>query len=237
MIVHDVEQGSEAWLQLRLGMPTSSEFHRIVTPKGKLSTQARRYAIWLVTEQLLNRSLQAIDHLEWVERGKLMESEAVRLYEFENDVRTWPVGFITTDDGRIGCSPDRLIGGAGPAGGANAGLAGLAGLEIKCPAPHTHMEYLLDGFGDDYMPQVQGQMLVAGFEYVDRMSYHPEMPPVRVRTWRDEAYLRVLADALAAFCDMKDELLERARVAGQFAERAVLLPALNGAYGEDVAEG
>ena len=37
MIILDVEQGSRAWIEARLGIPTASEFSRIVTPGGKLS--------------------------------------------------------------------------------------------------------------------------------------------------------------------------------------------------------
>ena len=34
MIIHEVEQGSGDWLKLRLGIPTASEFDKIITPTG-----------------------------------------------------------------------------------------------------------------------------------------------------------------------------------------------------------
>ena len=37
MKIHNVEQGTEAWFDLRLGMPSASKFKDIVTPKGKAS--------------------------------------------------------------------------------------------------------------------------------------------------------------------------------------------------------
>ena len=37
MIILDCEQGSRAWEEARLGIPTASCFARIVTPGGKLS--------------------------------------------------------------------------------------------------------------------------------------------------------------------------------------------------------
>ena len=219
MIEHQVEQGSAAWLALRLGIPTASEFKRIVTPTGKLSAQARRYALYLVTETLLNRSLDSLENLEWVERGKLLEPDAVKMYEFTRQTKTRSVGFVTSDGGRIGASPDRLL------------IDYPGGLEIKCPAPHNHVEYLIDGFGDDYRPQVSGQMLVCEFEFVDRFSYHPEMPPALARTYRDEGYIKLLADSLQAFCDMKDEMLARARASGWFAEREQVQTPVDAAYG------
>jgi hypothetical protein len=206
-IIHNVEQGSGDWQKLRLGIPTASMFHKIVTGTGKLSKQARGYAYFLVAEKLLNESLDSLDHLEWIGRGKELEPQAVKLYEFQNDVETAPIGFITSDDGRVGCTPDRLI------------VGKEAALELKCPAPHTHVGYLLDGFGLDYVPQAQGQLLVGEFDFVDRYSYHPRMPPVLCRTYRDSAYIGTLADALDEFCDMLDEMLARARSMGLFAER------------------
>lgn len=214
MKIHNCEQGSAEWFALRKGVPTSSEFHRIVTPTGKLSTQARKYAFYLIAETLLNRSLETISSLEWVERGKELEPEAARMYEFQHEVTTERVGFITSDDGRIGCSPDRLI------------VGRSAGLEIKCPAPQTHVCYMLEGFGLDYVPQVQGQLYVGEFEYVTRMSYHPEMPPYMERTNRDEAYIKKLVAALDEFCEIRDKMLEQAKASGFFAERArILTPA------------
>lgn len=202
MIVHDVKQGSADWFAVRLGIPTASEFHRILTPTGKQSAQARPYAFRLATERLLNRPLESIDHLEWVERGKILEPEAARAYEIITGETTRPVGFITSDDGRMGCSPDRLVVGA------------QGGLEIKCPAPQTHLAYLIDGLGPDYRPQVQGQMLVADLEYVDFFSYHPEMPPARIRTFRDPDYIAALRASLLDFCKLLDWIIESAKKAG-----------------------
>lgn len=214
MIIHTCEQGSEAWFALRVGKPTASEFKKIITPGGKFSTQSRDYAIRLVTERLLNRSLETLTATEWMARGTELEPEAARAYEFREDTETIPVGFVSTDDGLIGCSPDRLIG--------DAGL-----LEIKCPAPATHVGYLVDGPGNDYRPQVQGQLFVSERDFVDFWSYSPEMPGVLIRTVRDEPYIRLLAAALDQFLDVRDEILERARAAGYFAERARILTAID----------
>jgi hypothetical protein len=208
MKVHTCEQGSPEWLRLRLGIPTASEFERIVTPTGKLSAQARPYAFRLVTERVLQRTTDSLDHLQWVERGKELEPQAVRMYEFRQEVKTRAVGFCTTDDGRLGASPDRLL------------VGEPGGLEIKCPAPHTHIGYMLDGFGAAYLPQVMGQMLVCELEWVDRFSFHPEMPPVLIRTHRDEAFIARLAAALDEFCDMADAMEAEVRASGHFAERA-----------------
>ena len=221
MKILDVEQGSVPWYEARLGIATASSFDKIITPKTrKLSAQAKGYAFFLIAEKLLNRSLDTLEGQEWMERGKELEPDAVKMYEFEQQVKTKPVGFITTDDGQLGASPDRLL----------VGVNG--GLELKCPAPQTHVKYLLDGFGDDYFVQVQGQMYVGELDFVDRYSYHPEMPPHRERIVRDESFIADLASALRAFNDMKAEMYERIKAQGFFAEREKLLTPVEAELGE-----
>src|SRR5258706_10804251 len=208
MRIHAVDQGSAEWLKLRLGIPTASMFHKILTPKTqRISTQARGYAFRLVAEQILNESFSDLDYLEHVARGKELEPQAVQMFEFEQELSTEPVGFITTDDLRLGATPDRLI------------IGEAAALEVKCPAPWTHLEYLVDGFGADYMCQVQGQAYVGEFEYVCRYSFHPAMPPKLVKTPRDEAFIGNLRTALDEFCDMKDAIMEEVRAKGYFEDR------------------
>jgi YqaJ-like viral recombinase domain len=197
-VVHQAEQGSPEWFALRVGIPTASCFHKIVTPTGKLSAQAAKYAYFLAAERLLGRSLEPdLNGIEAIRRGHELEPEAVQMYEFDQDVDTTPVGFITTDDGRIGASPDRLI------------VGRKGALEIKCPLAQTHVQYMIEGFGADYTPQAQGQIAVAELEWVDRYSYHPEMPPVHVRTYRDEAYQRLLVPALVEFCELLETVVRK----------------------------
>ncbi len=221
MKVLAMPQGSVEWAQARIGIPTASGFDNIITPGGKpcKSERTRKYLYRLAAERLLNRSLESLEGLEWIERGKELEPEAVKMYEFEQDVSTSPVGIIMSDDGRYGASPDRLAGDSGF-------------LEVKCPAPNTHVGYLLDGFDTDYVYQVQGQLLVdASREWVDRYSYSPEMPPHRERTYRDAPYLAVLEDALNRFCDDLDTAVERLRSSGMFLERAQTLLTPDVEYG------
>lgn len=222
--IHDCEQGSTEWLGLRLGIPTASEFHKIITKTGKLSETSRKYAYRLVAEKLLNRSLESLDHIEAIQYGKRSEPEAVKWYEAIYEVPTKAVGFITTDDGRYGASPDRLI------------IGKNAGLEIKCPYPNTMVEYMVDGLGVDYWPQVQGQIFIGEFDYVERYAWSAEMPHVLVRTDRDDAYIAKLKEAIDRFCDMKDTMLEKARAYGSYAERSRPMDALDELF-EDIAKG
>lgn len=199
------KQGSADWFFARLGIPTASNFDQIVTPaKGLLSASSKKYAYRLIAERLLNQPSESLEGQRWMERGKELEPLAAQHYEFVQELETEPVGFITTDDGLIGASPDRLIKGR------------AIGLEIKCPAPHTHLGYLIDGHEAEYRPQVQGQLYVAELERADFYSYHPRMPAYLSQTARDEAYIKLLAGALTEFNARLFAMIEKARSLGVF---------------------
>lgn len=209
---YDLEQGTAEWAAMRMGIPTASCFDQIITPaKGEFSKSSRGYAFKLIAERLLNVSVDSIDHLEHVSRGKTDEPLAIQQYEFTEEVKTRAVGFVTTDDQRFGASPDRVI----------IGQPGL--VEVKCPAAWTHIGYLIDGPGDKYRPQVQGQLYVSEADFVDFYAYHQALPPVKIRTHRDPHFLALLSSALERFDDMMQGMLEVCRASGFFdaAERNV----------------
>jgi hypothetical protein len=205
-IYTDIQQGTNEWFRLRLGLPTASCFDQIVTPKKcELSKSAPRYALRLVAERLLNMPTESVEGQMWMERGKELEPQAVRQYEFTNDLKTVPVGFITNDAGTLGCSPDRIV------------LDNeRIGLEIKCPSPHIHLGYMLNGTDDDYKPQVQGQIMIAELHHADFYSFHPRMPPALIRTEPDADYIAKMTEALNSFADLLNILTERANKLGVY---------------------
>lgn len=201
MIALDMPQGSAAWLAARCGLPTASQFDRLITAaKMQPSTQATGYRNQLLAEWLLGASLDDEVSTQFMRRGEELEEGAFRFYEMRQDLDVQPVGFVLRDDRRAGCSPDGLIGTVG-------------GLELKCPGPAGHVGYLLDGMDPKYKAQVQGCLLICEREWWDWMSYHPTLPPVLVRCYRDEPFIKALSGILDAFCDhldaMKEELKSR----------------------------
>lgn len=202
MIVHNVTQGSDEWMALRCTIPTASEFGKIITPaKGDLSSQATAYRHLLLACWLKGGPVDEFLSY-WMERGTEMEPEARDAYGLQTGNDVEQVGFITRDDGMVGCSPDGLVGEPGC-------------VEFKCPAPHTHVGYLLKGtLPTQYKPQVQGQLLIAERDWCDFMSYHPDMPPVRIRVNRDEAYIGKLETAMDKFVTQLLEGREQLRQKG-----------------------
>lgn len=201
MTIHQCKQGSEEWRRLRAGVITSSDFDQIVTPGGKLSKQWEDHAHKLIAERISGEVIDSPTSAAMA-AGRYFEPEAALWYEFENSVTTEQVGFCTVDIGGflIGASPDRLVG--------NDGL-----LEIKCPLPKTHVGYLLrdSGMYLPYKPQVQGQLLVTGRQWVDCVSYCPSFPPSCHRIHRDFIYCATLTNALEEFCARVARMEEKIR--------------------------
>ena len=165
---HVVEQGTEAWMNLRAGIPTASQFSNIITAKtAQLSKSSDKYLAWLAAERILGRPLDQ-PYTMPMQHGKDFEAKAVAAYDFSVGIASTPCGFVTNDACTIGASPDRFV-----------GEEGL--LEIKCPQEVTYMTYLL-GFAsptdDDYRAQIQGQLWVCERQWVDFMPFHPELPPM-----------------------------------------------------------
>jgi hypothetical protein len=175
MKIHDCRQGSPEWWSFRAGVPTASNFEKIVTPKKMtLSAQGAGYIRELIEERIVGA--------EWIDRpttrpmqhGIDLEPEARAFYEVMTDADVDRVGFITTDDGRFGCSPDALVGEDG-------------GLELKCPQVRTHIGYLLEGgLPAEYRLQVHGSLWVTGRSWWDFVSYSMGLPPLVVRVERDQ---------------------------------------------------
>jgi hypothetical protein len=203
-IYRDVEQGSAQWYRLRMGKPTASQMHKIVTPGGKLSEQRHAYKYRLIAERLLQESMDQIINTEWVERGREMEPAAAAHFEFQNDCELEKIGFVTDDQGVVGCSPDRLIKGVNES------------VEIKCPAPHTMIGYHLDGLGTDHRPQVQAQLLIGQFERCHFFGYHDKMPSLHLITLPDLGYLQIMRRLLIDFVEELERDTARARSLGAY---------------------
>ncbi len=192
MIILECEQNSPEWFAARAGRPTASCFDQIITPKTqKPSAQAQKYLYTLAGERLAGAKAESFQS-SWMERGIEVEKEARDLFQMVRDVEVKEVGLIYQDEQKLfSCSPD--------------GLLESEGVEIKCPAMHTHVGYLLaGGLPADYIPQVQGSMLITGFMAWNFMSYYPGLPPLMVKVPIDAAFCAKLKVELLDFCEKLD---------------------------------
>ena len=200
----DCEQGSDAWLQARLGLPTASRFADVMA-KGEGKTRAR-YLHELAAETIRGTVEPDGYSNAHMERGKAQEDEARQLYAFMTDCEPKQVGF--NRNGRVGASPDSLIGDDG-------------GLEIKTALGHIQIERLKTGkLPPEHRAQVQGNLWISERQWWDFVSYSPGLPPLIVRVDRDEAYIITLKYAVEAFNEELDALVSSLRGSKQFRSAA-----------------
>ena len=197
MKIIDCQQRSVEWMQARAGIPTASEFGQILTPKleprkGQMpeSYMAKKLAEWWLGGPLVDFNTFDMD------QGEILEKEAIPWYELEYGVEIRRVGFITTDDGLAGCSPD--------------GLLANGGMEIKCPRIYTHFGYVLDGkLPEEYAAQVYGSLYVTGLPIWTFVSYHRKTPALVIPVQTEVGIMGRVGEAVEMFLDKFERAKQR----------------------------
>jgi len=214
IIVDDVEQKSPEWYQIRAGIPTASNFSRIVTPKGDPSKSQQDYVYELAGERIIGTSengYQSWDMLKGLER----EDEARAYFEFVTGNEIRQVGFVYKDDSAsVGCSPDGLIMHPDLRSGSMSVFENevKSGLEIKCPKLKNHVAQLLTKeLPPDKFHQIQGCMWVCGVHSWIFMSYYPNMPPFILEVQRDYKFIGALEYEIERFNEELDAVYKQLR--------------------------
>ena len=196
-----VEQGTDAWHQLRLGKVTASRMADVLS-KGKSGESASRtkYRTELVVQRLTGLPSESFTNAA-MEHGVRTEPMARIAYEVATGNFVEQVAFI--DHPTIewfGCSPDGLVGN------------GL--IEIKCPNSSTHIDYLMDDKPPSkYIPQMQCQMAVTGSRWCDFVSFDPRLPDdlqlFVVRLERDDEYIKAMEVEVEKFLSEVEDTLTK----------------------------
>jgi putative phage-type endonuclease len=200
--MNNIVQGTEEWFAARAGKVTASRIADIIsTIKSGESAARRNYRTQLVCERLTGKIEESFSNSH-MERGIALEPYAREAYELQTGSIVEQVGFI--DHPFIpmsGASPDGLVGSDG-------------GIEIKCPTPANHIEYLLGKEPPSkYWPQMTWQMLCAKRDWIDFVSYCPEMPAhlqlFVVRFVPEPQYFESITLAVVKFLTEVDETVEK----------------------------
>jgi putative phage-type endonuclease len=179
-----VEQCTDEWFAARLGKITGSSFGKYITPLGKASSSAATLNKKLIEEKVTGRQSEYFQ-TEHMERGNELEPHALAWFNKELGREFEPVGFFDSGKG-WGVSPDAID------------FTLNEGVEIKCPLLSTHLDYIAKGvIPSQYVAQVQGQLMVSGFDHWYFVSYSPQVNTQLVlKIERDETYINKLRSIL-----------------------------------------
>jgi len=201
MKFHNIEQGSQEWLDLRLGKITASRFKDVFSSgRGSAPSKTRAsYMMQLVAEIITGLPQNSFQNDAMI-HGNECEPQARSNYELYTGVEVDQIGFVSFND-LVGVSPDGLV-----------GREGL--LEIKCPKTTTQIQRYLDSvFPPEYKAQVQGQMWVCEREWCDFVSFDPringEARYFCTRVVRDDVFIKDMTKKINIFIGELSEILDK----------------------------
>jgi len=189
-----MEQGTEAWFNIRIGKVTASRVADVLAKtKTGYSTTRDNYMAQLVCERLTGQKGESFTNAA-IQHGIETEAYARAAYEARYDVLVDEVGFVSHPTIEMsGASPDGLV-----------GEDGL--IEIKCPNTATHIETLLsESVPNKYYTQMQFQIACTGRKWCDFVSFDNRLPTELQmfvkRVPRDDMYIRLIEDEIVKFLD------------------------------------
>jgi len=189
-----IEQRTPEWFEARRGKPTASQFSKILTSKLKPSKSAEKYMNELLLEKLGRPMVQYVEN-DAMRIGIAREPNGVAAFELVTGIETEEAGFMLSECGRFGASPDRTW---------DDGV-----LELKCPLEKTHKSYSLEPrVPTKYVLQLRSQMMIADKPIGYFCSYHPDHLPHVVRVERDPEWDQAFQEGLKTFLDELDSKYE-----------------------------
>jgi putative phage-type endonuclease len=197
--IHNFEQRTEDWYNIRKGKMTASNADTIIANGKGLET----YIYNLMAEYYSSAEKENYINAD-MQRGIDLEPEARLEFEFYTDLDVQEVGFIEYNE-FIGVSPDGLIG--------DDGL-----IEIKCPNDSVYFKLLLsDNIKPEYIAQMQMQLYVTDRQYCYFVSYNPnfEKSLYIKKITRDEEMIEKLKKGLDKGTELIKEIKRNFRKVGQ----------------------
>ncbi len=189
---NEVDQGTDQWLELRLGRATASRFKDVMTTIKSGEAAARRnYKTEIILERINGKRSERNFKSSAMDWGNDTEELAATEYMLKTGNIADACGIFLHNEAMIGDSPDRLVGDDGC-------------VEIKCFNSANHYETLFTGLmPKEHMPQVQGHMWLANRDWCDFVSFDPDFPPKAQlfiqRIKRDDEYIKNMAWEITKF--------------------------------------
>jgi len=223
MIHYNNEQGSPEWLASRRGVITGSRFKDArdrladkpekvdgktgkITPAQRGAPSAKQIAYAMDTaRERVGGTVPPVFQNAAMRTGTVQEPEARSAYEIKTGHLVQDVGFITTDDGLFGLSPDGLIGDDGV-------------LEIKTMVSSSTMfKAVADGDISEYIDQCNGYLWLLGRQWVDLVLWAPDLASIGldltiIRIERDEDAIAALETDLIAFAALVEGFEGKLRI-------------------------
>lgn len=174
-MIHNVQQGTQEWLNLRMGKITGTRLKELMAKDN----------LGLIDEMIAEINTGKIEPMFEnfaMKQGTEREPFAREHYQRISGNSVTEVGFITSDEMEyLGCSPDGVI---------LLETGEIGGLEIKCPQPKNYAKYLRQNqIPNEYKYQVYNYFIcMPNMAWLDFVAFNPDFeskPMLIVRIERD----------------------------------------------------
>lgn len=239
MIILDCVQGEDIWFAARAGIPTSSNFGKIMYRNEKPSEDRAKVDFRELhgLKRIVGDDKVAFEayFVQWAAQNKYIRSESADKYmkrlageRITGKIDKRSFRSLSMDDGKeieeearnfysMSCGQEvKTVGFCYKdeekrLGGSPDFLVGEDGIgEIKCPEIETHVESLLRGTVPSvYYQQCQGNLMVTGRKWCDFVSYYEGLRPLIVRIPRDEEFIKALELHISKFNLNLDQMVEK----------------------------
>lgn len=205
-LFENLEQKSQEWYKIRRGVITASFLSRFITPLGQLKKgEIFNNALFELVSGYYVEEKEVQDNDEeikshHIDRGNKLEPIARSIYQFENDIEVKEIGFILSDCGNYGYSPDGLVDENGI-------------IEIKAPIISKHIKnFYYKSVQKEYLIQIQAGLLISEREYCDFISYNEEAKDEYKfyckRVDRDEELIKKIKENIDIIIEEKEKIID-----------------------------
>jgi len=154
--IHQVTQGTDEWHELRAGLYTGSNAHKLLDHSAKfkiINGEVTAYALGEATSFKGNF---------YTKRGHILEEEAIELYDQIKKVKVERPGFVTNSNYKTcGYSPD--------------GIRPDRTIECKAFKEDSHMKIYNGDIPIKVLAQCHFGMLICGKKLCDLIIYNPDL--------------------------------------------------------------
>ena len=197
-VLHDLEQGSDAWHDQRRGMVTASVVGKLITAKTlkPASNDISRSITALLTAERITGWTDPTYVTDDMLRGKESEPLALDAYSKHHaPVTTCGLMVLEQSGWRLGYSSDGLVG--------DEGL-----IEVKAPRAKNHLTTIIKGaIPPEHMAQCQAGLFVSGRKWLDFVSYVGGMPIWVKRVYPNPQWFEAIVAAVEKFEENSAELI------------------------------
>jgi len=199
MIIVEGDQRTPEWEKACLGSVGASSVSKIITTRGKRSTQRNRYFNTLMNEIISEEKEMDRFCSESMQEGINREQQTLDAFSIFTDLEIRNISHIKPfERAYYHCSPDSIV------------VGQEEGVEVKSVQEQTQIKRLRQNkLPTECILQCQMSLLASGWDLWYFFSYHPNQAPLLIEVERDENLISLIKQEVEIFIEELNNLTGR----------------------------